>query len=136
MDHVEQDTAQRVSDVFSMELGSAIVEWNKWRYGPSNSFQLHGFPMLWLADGSRISVQAGPYMYSTPSSNAPHFSHVEVGVWAPLPPTFDEYAYGYADPLDGSLTVYAYVPLELVQMYIASCGGVDVDASVTYWEAH
>ena len=73
-----------------------------------------------LADGTKLSVQAGEYLYSTPRKDFAEFTHVEVGF-----PTFDppkewmEYAEEADSPQD---TVYGYIPIQMVLDYVNSVG--------------
>ena len=80
------------------------------------------------ADGVRLSVQASQYHYSTPREDEGPYSAVEVGyiqdekdqVVAP-PDTWRAHADGSEFPN----SVYAYVPVEMVEELIASHGGSD-----------
>jgi hypothetical protein len=73
-------------------------------------------------DGFRMSVQAGPSLYSSPRDWADEYTEVEVGfpsqmeVW--LMPFIDE---PDADPTD---TVYGYVPVETINQIVEDHGGL------------
>ena len=77
-------------------------------------------PVIWLADDSKMSVQAGEYLYSKPSTDFAVFTHVEVGFPSFNPPeTWMQYAEDQDDP---QKTIYAYIPIGLVLDYINMIG--------------
>lgn len=83
-------------------------------------------PKIVCRDGATISVQASKYHYCTPRSNQGPYTHVEVGFPSNPPEKWLQYAEEPHKPDD---TIYAYVPLLDVQLYIAAHGGVDPDAT-------
>lgn len=89
-------------------------------------------PRLYLVDGSSLSVQAGDGLYSTPRANTGPFTHVEVGYPSENPP---ETWRGYADDEEKPTnTIYSYIPLPLVLLYIGAHGGIDVDKTFAGYE--
>ena len=74
------------------------------------------------ADGFSMSVQAHRTAYCTPRENfAASYSHVEVG----YPSDYDSVLIKYAeDPDKPTMTVYGYVPKEIVTLVILNHGGV------------
>jgi hypothetical protein len=78
---------------------------------------------LICADGAHISVQAGDALYCTPRSNTGPWTHVEVGYPSVDPgPLWKDYGEDYEHPTQ---SVYAYVPVHLVQFFLAAHGGID-----------
>lgn len=77
-----------------------------------------------LADGVRLSIQASNNHYCIPRNDEGPYTHVEVGFIRkgdePITPprSWRKYADG-AFPSE----VYGYVPVELVEKFIASHGG-------------
>lgn len=79
-------------------------------------------PKLVCADGTELSVQAGHSLYCMPRNNAGPWTHVEVGYPSTAPgPLWTPYA---EEPDSPTNTVYAYVPIEFVCLYIAAHGGL------------
>jgi hypothetical protein len=74
------------------------------------------------SDGFRMSVQAGPTLYSSPRDWADHYEEVEVGfpsqVEVRLMPFIDE---RNADPTN---TVYGWVPVETINQIVEDHGGL------------
>lgn len=77
------------------------------------------------ADGVSLSIQGSAFTYCLPRNNAGPYSHMEVGLIeneageAISPPeTWAEYADG-----DFPNDVYGYVPVELIEAFIADHGG-------------
>lgn len=72
-------------------------------------------------DGTTLSVQVGENLYCTPRNDDGPWTHVEVGYPSALPPdSWKEFGDTYDDsPAD----VYAFVPVALVEEYIAAHGG-------------
>lgn len=77
-------------------------------------------PIVKLFDGNRMSVQASAYHYCTPRNDEGPYTHYEVGF-----PTFvDHDLLEYAEEPDKPMkTVYAYVPVELIDKIITKHGG-------------
>lgn len=81
-----------------------------------------GLPQIVCADGTKLSVQAGEHLYSTPRANRGPWSHVEVGYPTVAPgELWREYA---EEPDHPTRTIYAYIPAHLVCLYIAAHGGM------------
>ena len=73
-------------------------------------------------NGVSFSVQANSFVYSEPREDiAKVYSECEVGFieGGEAPPYFKE----YGEPNEG---IYAYVPVHLVEQFIAECGGIDL----------
>lgn len=80
-------------------------------------------PSLSCTDGTHLSVQAGDSLYCTPRDNNGPWTHVEVGYPSVDPgPLLLEYA---ENPDHPTATVFAYVPVHIVQLFIAAHGGID-----------
>lgn len=80
-------------------------------------------PRLYLADGASLSVQAGRHSYCSPRDNHGPYQTVEVGFPSHVPPeTWKEYAEDWDSPTN---TVYGYIPLVLVMLFIGAHGGID-----------
>lgn len=80
-------------------------------------------PRLQLADGTSLSVQAGRHSYCSPRDNHGPYQTVEVGFPSHVPPeTWKEYAEDWDSPTN---TVYGYIPLVLVMLFIGAHGGID-----------
>jgi hypothetical protein len=73
------------------------------------------------ADGTEISIQAGYHFYSTPRLNVElsQYTHMEVG----FPTREIECLNDYAETDDYTHTIYAYVPVSVIEEAINSCGG-------------
>ena len=73
-------------------------------------------------DGFRVSIQANEGAYCTPrQSGAKKYIQVEVGFPTMEEELLSEYAEDSSRPTD---TVYAYVPVEVVNLVIAKHGGI------------
>lgn len=78
-------------------------------------------------DGISLSVQANEHAYCSPRDNSGQYTQVEIGYIKdstgnrfPAP----DYLREYADEDDSAYsTVYGYVPVELVERFIAEHGG-------------
>jgi len=80
-------------------------------------------PRIVCADGYSLSVQAGALLYSTPRDDCGPWSHVEVGFPDACPEPWETWRQ-YADEEERpTRTVYANVPLELVEALVALHGG-------------
>lgn len=74
------------------------------------------------ADGFSISVQANEAAYCTPRSNLGPYTDVECGYPSADPgPAMLEHADDRGDPMN---TIYAYVPVEIVDALLESHGGI------------
>lgn len=77
-----------------------------------------------LVDGTTLSVQAGYGKYSTPRQEKSFpYNKVEVGYPSTYIPEFMPYIDGGQDE-DPTESVYAYVPVEVVNQVIQSRGGI------------
>lgn len=66
-----------------------------------------------------ISIVTHEYAYCTPRANSGPYTAVEVGLWTKPTDELAEFADGCVNEV-GELTVYAYVPTEVLGRYIAS----------------
>jgi hypothetical protein len=73
------------------------------------------------ADGLTMSVQASETHYCSPRSNLGPYTEVEVGFPSQLVEELMEYAESPSTPTD---TVYAYVPVTVVEAVIEKHGGL------------
>ena len=84
-------------------------------------------PRLVLADGASLSVQASEHSYSSPRDNKGPYTKVEVGFPSETPPeAWKEFAEEWDEPTN---TIYSYIPLTMVMLYIGAHGGIDRDAT-------
>ena len=89
-------------------------------------------PRLILADGVSLSVQASEHSYSSPRDNKGPYTKVEVGFPSETPPeAWKEFAEEWDKPMN---TVYSYIPLTMVMLYIGAHGGIDRDATFGRYE--
>ena len=97
------------------------------QYISQNSARFSRTPRIRCMDGTHLSVQVGAGMYCTPREGKGPWTHVEVGYPSVKPPArWEEFAEDWSEPTS---TVYAYVPLSEVELFIASHGGIDYQAS-------
>lgn len=86
-------------------------------------------PAVVCEDGFAVSIQASAAHYCTPRVNgAPRYETVELGFPSESDPLIFEYA---EDPKYPTRTVYAQVPVEVVDTLIEKHGGV-VDVTSKY----
>ena len=78
-------------------------------------------PRVKCADGFTISVQAGKGLYSNPRVDADFYSEVELGFPSCEDPLIRPYAEDWKAPCK---TVYAYVPVYLVDELLQKHGGI------------
>jgi len=76
------------------------------------------------ADGFTVSVQASTSHYCTPRDNDGPYSEVELGYPSEPVEAWMEYAEHSDRP---TMTVYGYVPIEVVEVVLEYHGGVDWD---------
>lgn len=81
---------------------------------------LENCPRIECKDGFTISVQASRFHYSEPRENSGPYTRVEVGFPTEKCEELMEYAENASEPTD---TVYAYVPIEIVEALIEKHGG-------------
>ena len=75
-------------------------------------------PRIECDDGLVMSVQASSMHYCTPRDNVGPWTHVEIGYPSRVIPELAQYGeQGYS-------SVYAYVPIELVENIIEASGGM------------
>lgn len=79
-------------------------------------------PRIICEDGASISIQAGRHCYSSPRQDHGPYTHVEVGFPSHPFPEAEEYKEDKS--VDDSETVFAYVPIHLVEEWIVKHGGV------------
>lgn len=80
-------------------------------------------PKLHCKDGANVSVQASQYHYCTPREDKGPYTEVEAGFPSVTPPeSWIEYA---EDKDDLCGTVYAWLPVALVEEFISIHGGLD-----------
>jgi hypothetical protein len=77
-------------------------------------------PQILCADGTTISVQASAGHYCTPRDGVGPYTTVEVGFPSAPWPEAAEYKFGGDSDSDA---VFGYVPVVLVEAYIAAHGG-------------
>ena len=80
-------------------------------------------PVIHCMDGTQLSVQASSNNYCTPKNNDGPWISVEVGYPSKHLPQLDDYKDGEPED-DPTECVYGYVPIEVVEDAIASCGGI------------
>ena len=81
-------------------------------------------PQIECVDGTKLSVQASHYHYSTPRDNTGPYTEVEVAFPTVEPPeSWARHFDGDWDSGDRTGSVYGYVPIELVREYIEAHGG-------------
>lgn len=78
-------------------------------------------PRVLCADGYTVSVQAGKGIYSSPRDDADTYDTVELGYPSAVDHAFLPYAENPELPLD---TVYAQVPVQIVDSVICLHGGI------------
>jgi hypothetical protein len=78
-------------------------------------------PTIVCVDGFKISVQASSGHYCEPREDNAQYTEVECGFPSAVPELILEYAENPDDPTE---TVYAYVPVELVEHLITLHGGI------------
>jgi hypothetical protein len=78
-------------------------------------------PLAVCADGTTLSIQASEVHYCAPRCNSDGTdSYVQVEVWRvskEVPEDWNEYG-------DTENNPYAYIPVELVDSFVESCGGI------------
>lgn len=79
-------------------------------------------PHVICADGFRVSIQAGYGLYSMPRNNLENGEYEAVELGFPSEP--DELIKEYAECEDYTMTVYGYVPIEVVEQLIEKHGGI------------
>lgn len=106
-------------------LADMLTKMPRVRIGNSHFSHKLLMPGIVCKDGTKLSVQASAMHYSHPRNNRGPYKTVEVGYPTAEPPlAWKQYAEDWEDP---TVTVYGYVPLELVCFYIAAHGGIDAD---------
>lgn len=78
-------------------------------------------PRITCTDGTSLSVQGSHYNYCSPRNDEGPYYEVEVGFPSIQPPdSWQQYCEDWDKPTD---TVYGYIPVELVEAFIAEHGG-------------
>lgn len=91
------------------------------REGTQNFMKLNN-PHITCLDGTTISVQASEYRHSKPRTGVGPFTEVECGYPTAEPtPALLKYAEDPEDPLQ---TVYSFVPIAVVEEFLAAHGGI------------
>lgn len=80
-------------------------------------------PRITCKDGFSLSVQAGRGWYCSPRHDAGPWTEVEIGFPTTTPEPWEEWAKYVEDSDRPTDTVYARVPLTLVEALVASHGG-------------
>ena len=82
-------------------------------------------PRTQLANGESISIQGSEWNYCRPRTNAGPYTEVELGFPSFVPSSdIMRYAEKENDPMG---TVYAWVPIELVERMIKDNGGLSLE---------
>lgn len=118
-----------VEDFIQLPLGEMLAKLPEIHLPGASKAMLvrRRMPTIHCVDGTRLSVQAGELLYSTPRDNKGPYTHVEVGYPSIEPPdTWIPYA---ENPDAPTKTVYAYIPIEYVYFFIAAHGGIDREAT-------
>lgn len=84
-------------------------------------------PRIVCMDGTTLSVQASAFTYCTPRDNVGPYTAVEVGYPSRK---FEQLMPWAEDPSDPTGTIYGFVPVEVVNEVIASCGGICVELTM------
>lgn len=90
--------------------------------GRGYSFPRH-LPRIECADGFHLSAQASELHYSTPRDDTGPWTHVEVGYPSERPEPWAEWSKYVENEDDPTGTVYARVPLSLVEQLVVDHGG-------------
>ena len=99
-----------------MQINEFLQRYRRVRFGMNETR-----PRVMCADGYSVSVQAGWGIYSTPREDADSYTHVELGYPSAQDAELIPYAQNPGAPLD---TVYAYVPVEIVDAVLEKHGGI------------
>ena len=103
-----------------MELKNEVEQYLKDTYDESNEFQVRK-PII-CNDGFRISVQGGTYYhYCNPREKCNEYYEVECGFPSEKEDLIMEYAESPENPTE---TVYAYVPIRVIEDVIKKHGGI------------
>ncbi len=78
-------------------------------------------PRVRCKDGYTVSIQAGYGLYFIPREDADHYETVELGYPSKADKKLMPYAEDKSSPLE---TVYAYVPVALVDSVLEKHGGI------------
>lgn len=82
-------------------------------------------PRIKCKDGYEFSVQAGSLLYSEPKENHGPYEAVEVGIFNYIHGDVPEAWLDYIEH-GGEVTIFPYIPIDLVVDFIWSHGGMDV----------
>ena len=99
-----------------MQINEFLQRYRRVRFGMNETR-----PRVMCADGYSVSVQAGWGIYSTPREDADSYTHVELGYPSAQDAELIPYAQNPGAPLD---TVYAYVPVGVVDAVLEKHGGI------------
>lgn len=78
-----------------------------------------------LKDGTTLSIQASDGHYSTPRADLSYNQYTEFEIGFPSK-VFESILPYAEDPTEPTGTFYCYVPKEIIQDLIDSCGGVEL----------
>jgi hypothetical protein len=107
----------------AQDLGAMLATRPLWKDSHSNREMVTNMPRLILMDGEGLSVQASDLHYSTPRNLVGPYTNVEVGYpSSPPPSTWEQYADSPDTPCS---TIYSYIPLHLVLLFIGAHGGIN-----------
>jgi len=99
-----------------------LNKWHKNQVDTGKYSSEHGAEDLVCADGFSMSVQASEGHYCTPKRNfAPCYSHFEVGYPSKYQSELTRYKQGRGKATE---SVYAYVPVEVLESLVYKHGGV------------
>lgn len=114
-------------DLGAMLHRRPIIELLDDRGQPMDVRTVPQMPRLILVDGASLSVQASEHSYSSPRDNKGPYTKVEVGFPSEIPPeAWKEFAEEWDNPTN---TIYSYIPLTMVMLYIGAHGGIDRNAT-------
>lgn len=97
------------------------LEENKEMYESGDYSYRDNAPRVECVDGFSMSVQVSKNHYCSPRSDNGPYESVEIGFPSDVEPLILEYA---EQPTRPTETVYAYVPVELVNQVIEKHGGL------------
>ena len=90
-------------------------------------------PQITCKDGFHISVQAGYFLYSSPKEDGlSNYTHVECGF--PSEEVAELMEYIEELERDPKESIYAFVPVEIVDKLIEKHGGIDWDKVIEFLE--
>jgi hypothetical protein len=94
------------------------------------------FPTIFCRNGLSLSIQASNGHYCEPRMDSvDSYTEVEIGYPSEIPPeNIRPYCEdSYQDNPDYLNSVYAYVPIQLVNEWIDAAGGIDLGKTIAEW---